>query len=644
MKDFYVPLKNRFACRNILHISILCILLQLGVPSFLAAVNKRDSKTASHSERMKGIDLDGRLHDLGIGSSKKKAIVLVFLSTECPISNGYLPRLNALADQFKNRGAQLFGVISDSSVTRAEAIAHRKKYGIHFPVLFDASGELLQKLRPTHVPQAFVLSVDAKVVYSGLIDDEYAAIGRKRAIFRNHYLSDAVQAVTRGRLPKTRTTQAIGCLIEGVDEKTVSSRITYCRDIAPIIQAHCATCHRPGEAAPFPLLSFKDVAKRSRQIVAVTSSRLMPPWKPEPGFGHFRDERRLSKRELKLIADWSQGGKSYGNSADLPPTPIFSSGWQLGKPDLILRMPREFQIPAKGPDILQHFVIPTGLTENRLVAAVEFRPGNPRVAHHCAMFLDTNGAARKLDAASNKLGYNGFGGPGFIPNGTLGNWLPGSVPQRLPVNSGRLLPRGADLVLQMHYQRTGKAETDRSTIGIFFAPRSARRIISEFQVMETNLRIPAGVKRFHHRATYILPVDIMLFDAAPHMHLLGREMKVTAISPGGKTKPLIWIRDWDFNWQGQYTFSKPIRLRRGTKIIVDSWLDNSTSNKLNPNSPLKDVLWGEQTTDEMPLCQFRYTTRNMRDFWKMQAHYLRFLHRELDHIFPAAASQYNRGP
>ncbi|GAB4149154.1 MAG: thioredoxin family protein [Planctomycetaceae bacterium] len=559
---------------------------------------------------------------------------MVFLSTECPISNGYLPRLNAIHEKYQHQKVRFFGVISDSAVTRAEAAAHRKKFKIRFPVLFDASGEVRRRFRPSHVPQAFVLDHRAQRLYCGLIDDEYAAIGRKKKRTRHHYFSNAIRAAIHGQRPVAQKTQPIGCLVEDVDAKIVPANVTYCRDIAPIIQAHCITCHRPGEAAPFPLLSFQDVAKHSRQIVAVTQAQIMPPWKPQAGFGHFRNERRLSKHELSLLAAWSKGGKAYGKPADLPPARTFQTGWQLGKPDLILEMPKAFRIPSRGADVFRHFVLPTGLRQHRMIAAIEFRPGNPRVAHHCSIFIDNTGSARKLDALSPGQGYSGFGGPGFLPMGSLGNWLPGSVPQRLPEQFGRILPSGTDIILQMHYQCTGKPEFDRSKIGLYFASQSARQLVSEFQVMNTTLKIPAGAKRFYHRATYQLPVDVTLFDAAPHMHLIGREMKVTAISPGGKTTPLIWIRDWDFNWQGQYSFAKPLKFRRGTRIIVEAWLDNSDRNLLNPNSPPKPVVWGDQTADEMPLCQFRYTTRNLRDFRKMQVHYLRYLLKQMKRYYP----------
>lgn len=573
--------------------------------------------------RLKGIDLDGRLHRIG-DSPKTRAIVFVFISTQCPVSNGYIPRLNAIAKR-QGTETEFYGVISDSSVTRREACAHRKKFGIRFPILFDASGELSALLQPTHLPHAFVLSCKCEIAYSGMIDDWYAELGRKKVKTTKHYLEDAIESVTRDQVPKVSKTTPIGCLTETATPGKITHAVTFTRDIAPIVFANCTTCHRKGEAAPFPLVTYRDVARHGRQIAAVTKSRFMPPWKPMPNFGHFVGERRLSKREIALIAAWVKAGKPYGDAADLPPTPTFSTGWQLGKPDLILKMKQRYQLPAGGEDQFRQFVIPTGVAKTRLVAAVEFRPGNARVAHHASIFLDNSGTARKLDAAMPGYGYSRFGGVGFIPSGSLGNWLPGSTPLRLPKGTGRLMPARSDLVLQMHYQCTGKVEFDQSTIGIYFADSSARRVVSEFQVLNSQLKIPAGAKRYKQHAELRLPVGLTLFDAAPHMHLLGREMKVTARLPTGKKLPLIWIKDWDFNWQGQYMFRKPLRLPKGTRILVDAWLDNSSSNPLNPSSPPKTAYWGEQTDDEMPLCQFRFTTRSRRELLIMNQHYRRRL-------------------
>jgi hypothetical protein len=405
----------------------------------------------------------------------------------------------------------------------------------------------------------------------------------------------------------------VGCLLEDPPAAATRGSVTFNRDIAPLILTGCAECHRPGEAAPFSLLTYEDVCRHANQIAAVTQSRLMPPWHPVEGFGHFRDERRLKDDELALIQRWVADGKPEGDPLDRPAPPRFLTDWRLGKPDLVLKMKEPFELSADGPDVHQHFVLPTGLKRSRLVAAVEFRPGNSRIVHHASFYVDISGAARALDALDKDPGYGGFSGPGFHNYGTLRSWLPGMTPQRLPRGMGAPLPAHSDLVLEIHYQRSGKPETDQSSVGLFFAEPSARQLVMELQVMNKDLTIPAGEARHHHRASYTLPVAATLHDAAPHMHLLGREMKATATLPSGVVKPLVWIRDWDFNWQGQYVFVDSMRLPKGTTIDVEAWYDNSAGNALNPHSPPQPVQWGEQTREEMGLCHFHYTCDNLDD-------------------------------
>lgn len=570
---------------------------------------------------LKGVDLDGQLHRFA-EADDCRATTVVFLSTQCPISNGGLPELKRLASRFLRSGIEFFGVISDPSVSRAEAVRHHDEFGITFPVLFDASQELCRLLGPTHTPQAMVVSSAGAILYSGRIDNRYSRVGRGRATATEHDLQNALESIAAGRVVQVPVTQPVGCRLEDPPAVGAGGAVTFNRDIAPILFTNCSECHRPGESAPFPLLNYEDASRHARQIAAVTGSRFMPPWHPVEGFGHFRNERRLTDNQMALIQQWVDNGKPEGDTNDRLAAPPFPEGWRLGKPDLVLRMREPFELGAAGPDVHQHFVIPTGLRRNRLVTAVEFRPGNPRVAHHASFYVDTSGAGRQLQERSPGVGYGSFAGPGFPNVGALRSWLPGMSPQRLPDGCGQPLQAHSDLVLEVHYQRSGKAETDQSTVGIHFADPSARQLVKEIQVLNMVLEIPAGAARYHHRATYTLPVDAILLDAAPHMHLLGREMKATATRPDGAVEPLIWIRDWDFNWQGQYLYAQPIRLPRGTRIDVDAWYDNSAENPLNPHSPPQTIYWGNDTTDEMGVCHFRYTCDTLEDMITMNTHYL----------------------
>jgi hypothetical protein len=385
----------------------------------------------------------------------------------------------------------------------------------------------------------------------------------------------------------------------------VDEPATFTKDVAPILWKHCAGCHRPGEVGPFPLLSYRDAAKRAELLKDVVEHRAMPPWKAEPGYGHFLDERRLTDQEIATIARWADDGAEEGDPKDLPPPPRFSDGWQLGEPDLVLEMPEAFDVPASGEDVFRCFVIPTGLLEDRAVTAIEFRPGNRRVVHHALFFLDSRGQARARDAEDPGPGFASFGGPGFLPTGALGGWAPGTGPRPLPDGVARLLPKGSDLVLQVHYHPSGKPETDRSRVGLHFADKKpdALRILTAIALVRRDFAIPAGASDYVIRPEpLVLPVDVHAIGITPHMHWIGRQMKVRAIKPDGAEVPLIWIKAWDFNWQGQYLFAEPVALPKGTRIEVEATYDNSAANPRNPSRPPRTVTFGEQTEDEMCLC------------------------------------------
>ncbi len=393
---------------------------------------------------------------------------------------------------------------------------------------------------------------------------------------------------------------------------------TFNKDIAPIVWKNCAGCHRPGEIGPFSLLTYKDSAKRSSLLEEVTASRKMPPWKAEQGFGSFLDERRLSDKEIQRIADWVDAGSPEGDAKDLPPTPKFPEGWQLGTPDLVLKVPEPFQVVASGRDIYRCFVIPIPIDSNRTVAAVEFRPGNRKVVHHALLYLDATGAAREKDEADPGPGYASFGGPGIVPTGGLGGWAPGAVPRLLPDGVGKFLRKGSDLVLQIHYHPDGKPETDQSVVGVYFTKTPVRKIVGGIAVRSRNLDIPPGDRRYHVSAQSApLPVDAQAIGITPHMHTIGKEMKVVALAPDGKTIPLIWIKDWDFNWQGLYQYRSPVTLPKGSVIKLDAYYDNSAENPSNPSKPPKRVHWGEQTTDEMCLLGVQVVTDSPGDLRKI---------------------------
>jgi mono/diheme cytochrome c family protein len=369
---------------------------------------------------------------------------------------------------------------------------------------------------------------------------------------------------------------------------------TFNRDIAPILYKQCATCHRPGEVAPFPLLTYQDAVRHAPTIAKVTQAGYMPPWKAEPG-PHFRNERRLTAEQIALIGDWAAHGAPEGDPAAKPAPPAFPQGWQGGQPDKVFTLPAAFSLPAEGRDQFQCFVIPMDASRDVYIKSFEFRPGNRRIVHHATFFVDPTGAARKRAGASGS--YPCFGGPGFSPAVVLGGWAPGGNPDVMDDGTAITVPKGADFVIQLHYHPTGKPETDRSSVGLRFGVRP--RISMSQVVLVRNLEIPAGAANYVVKSGITIPWDVKVLAIAPHAHYLGKDMKVTARLPDGATQSLVHVKNWDFNWQIEYFYEVPVKLPKGTQVEFEYSYDNSARNPVNPSNPPVTVRSGDQTTDEM---------------------------------------------
>jgi len=403
-------------------------------------------------------------------------------------------------------------------------------------------------------------------------------------------------------------TKLIGLVVLGASLISAAEKVTFTETIAPILYQNCVTCHRPGEAAPFSLISYDDARKRGALIAAVTKSRYMPPWHAAHGFGEFEGERRLSDAQIAAIGDWVGQGMPQGDVSRMPKLPQFEEGWHLGKPDLILEMPVGFNLPATGSDVFRNFVIPTGLTEDKWVRAVEFRPSARKVVHHVLFAYAPGGSMKRVDGADGKPGFGGMGTVGVSPNqggsGGLGGWAVGATPVVLPAGLAHPLPKGSDFLLQMHFHLTGKPETEKSVVGIYFADKAPEHKMMSLGLpalfgFGAGIDIPAGEKNYTIQDSFTLPVDAYAYSAVAHAHYVGKEMKMTATLPDGSMKPLIWIADWDFNWQDPYIYKDAVTLPKGTRIDATLKYDNSTDNPRNPSNPPKRVWWGEESFDEM---------------------------------------------
>ena len=379
--------------------------------------------------------------------------------------------------------------------------------------------------------------------------------------------------------------------------------VTFDRDIAPIVFHICVNCHRPGEAGPFSLLTYDDVKSHARQIVSVTTRRFMPPWLPERGDFAFAGELRLSDEQIALFRSWYEAGQPQGAAKDLPPLPKFTEGWQMGKPDVILRATKPFTLSAGSSDQYWNFVFRAPVAETRWVRAVEIRPGNKRLVHHANLLVDRSETARREEPAPG----DGFAGmelqiesESFDPDGHFLFWKPGTLPRPEPETMSLRLDAGDDLVLNTHLQPSGKPELIQPSVGLYFTPQPA----TDFPVLlqldcDTQLDIPPGDRQFVVSDEFALPVDVQLLAIYPHAHYLGKDLLALARLPRGEEKTLIHIPQWDLNWQAVYRYAQPVSLPRGTTIVMRYTYDNSSDNPGNPNTPPKRVLAGNRASDEM---------------------------------------------
>jgi mono/diheme cytochrome c family protein len=412
---------------------------------------------------------------------------------------------------------------------------------------------------------------------------------------------------------------------------------TFAKQIAPILYSRCASCHRPGEGAPFSLLTYADARKRATQIAAVTKMRLMPPWKAESDCA-FRDDQRLSEAQIDAIRRWAEAGAPEGKPSDLPRDPAFTDGWQLGTPDLVVKMPKAFTVRAEGPDIYRTFVLPTHLPKDTWVRAIDFRPGARSVVHHSLFFFETSGEARKRDGLDGQPGFNGGmgggrGGLGLLTggragagSGSLGGWAVGAQAVSLPDGLAYFLPANADILLSTHFHPSGKVEQEQSALALYFAKSPPQTQFTGVQMPPlfgalAGLDIPAGDSSYTIQDDYTLPTDVKAFGVSGHAHYLARDMKMTATLPDGTTKTLLAIPDWDFSWQGQYLYRDYVPLPKGTKLHTVIRYDNSSANPRNPTSPPKRVRWGEQSTDEMGSVSLRLIANSEADLAALQTDY-----------------------
>ncbi|HTS61127.1 MAG TPA: cytochrome c [Candidatus Acidoferrales bacterium] len=382
---------------------------------------------------------------------------------------------------------------------------------------------------------------------------------------------------------------------------TIPAPPTYSKDVAPIVQARCQGCHRPGEAAPMSFGSYSEVRPWAKAIKQAVVLKKMPPWFADPQVGHFRNDTSLSKAELDTLVAWVDAGAPEGNPKDLPPAREFVAGWNIGRPEMVLEMPQAFDVPASGTVDYQYVILPYKFAEDRWVQASEVRPGARSVVHHVIAYIREPGSKWMRDMQpgvafvpplNDKGERQGFSGD------MLAGFAPGVPAESLAPGRGRLIKAGSDIVFQLHYTTNGKAQQDRTKVGLVFCKQPPAERVMVLGASNRKFVIPPGDPNFRVDAEFELAHDVTVSSLLPHMHLRGKDFEYRVIYPNGETQTVLRVPRYDFSWQFWYSPVSEMVLPKGTRIACTAHFDNSVNNASNPDAS-KEVRWGDQSWEEM---------------------------------------------
>jgi peroxiredoxin/mono/diheme cytochrome c family protein len=545
----------------------------------------------------------------------KKAVVVIFTGTECPVSNYYVLPLKQLHGKYAAKGVQFLAVNSNPQDS-AEAVAeHAKREGLPFPVLKDADQKVADLMQAERTPEVVLLDAKGTICYRGRIDDQFG-VGFRRPKPNRRDLAEAIDEVLAGKPVTLARTQAMGCLISRNKKTTATNEITYTKHIARLFQKNCQECHRPGEIGPFSLLNYGQAKGWADMIHETVDSGRMPPWYADPHYGKFANDRRLSKEDKETLLAWIAQGCPEGDDKDLPAAKEWHEGWWIGKPDVVISMPKDFEVPAdggKGGVPYQYVTVPTNFTEDKWIQACEARPGNRAVVHHIIAFVtepapkQTNEAKRSSDGKRSSEGQRS--GEGRRGRGDGLGYLVGVAPGEegliLPPGMGKKIPKGASITFQMHYTPNGVAQKDRSSLGLIFCKAPPKQLVRTAAISAHELKIPAGDGNYQTKSSAKYDKDTVILSFMPHMHLRGKDFEYRVKYPDGHTQVVLSVPRYDFAWQMRYVLAEPLRLPAGSTMLCTAHFDNSRNNPNNPDAT-RTVTWGQQTWDEMMIGWMQY--------------------------------------
>lgn len=521
----------------------------------------------------------------------KKAVVVAFLGVECPLVKLYAMRLNELAKRFDDRGIAFLGIDSNVQDTLTEVADFVRREQLGFPVLMDPDGAVADAFGASRTPEVFVLDGEGVVRYHGRIDDQYQ-VGVQRPAATREDLVVALDELVAGDEISVAETAFQGCRIGRVSSvAAVNPSFTYADHVGKVLHKRCANCHRDGEVAPFPLLTYEDTQPWAEMIAEVVRERRMPPWFASPEFGKFDNQCQLPDDEREMLLTWVDEGCAPGDLAKAPTPPVFSDGWGIGEPDVVFQMSdKPVQVPARGEVPYVHYVVDPNFTEDTWVWASEARPGNRGVVHHILVFAVPPGGNPAAE---------------FLKGRLIAAYAPGVPPQGLQPGRAAFVPKGTKFVMQMHYTPNGRATEDISQLGFRFAKaEDVTQQVESGMAINFLIAIPPNEPDAKFNATFRFKEDREMLALTPHMHLRGKAFRYEAEYPDGTSEVLLDVPEYDFNWQITYHLSEPKLMRKGTKLKCTAVFDNSAENPNNPD-PSKTVTFGEQTWDEMLIGWFQ---------------------------------------
>lgn len=565
-------------------ITFLFALALLGTSSLLAETKTKSSQDASHTFRLP--TAQGKVVELTT-EPESKATVVCFLGAECPLARLYGPKLNEMQAAYAAQGVQFIGVNSNQQDSLEDVKQYVKRYEISFPMAKDYNNEVADRFHAVRTPEVFVLDQQLTVRYRGRIDNQYLP-GISRAETTTHDLKNALDQLLAGKPIEVSETKPNGCFIGRVKQNEVTTKLTFCKEVAGVLHRHCVECHRTGEIAPFSLTDYDEVRGWADTMLETIEDGRMPPWHASPKYGHYANARFMPEKDKEILREWVAGGMPYGDIKDLPELPKFREGWHLPRvPDVVYEMrKRPFVVPKEGVVEYQYFVVDPGFKEDKWITGAQVLPGNRSVVHHAIVFI------RPPDGAD------------FRGIGWLTAYVPGQRINMLPPGRARKVPAGSKLVFQMHYTPTGSVAEDISKVGLIFGKdEEISHEVFTLIGIDQEFEIPPHASDFPVSAKVRrIPPHAELLAIAPHMHLRGKSFRLFT-KQDKKKEILLDVPNYDFNWQHIYELSKPMSLDKVDGLEFTVKFDNSKDNPFNPD-PNEYVTWGDQTWEEMAIAFF----------------------------------------